>query len=348
MNVKKTLNILGVLLLIVIVVPFVIYAVPMIIGADHSFVVLTASMTPAIAPGDVVVVADRDPATVAEGDVITFTRGGNEVPVTHRVITVVDDAGGLAFETKGDANTDPDASLVPAGNVIGTVILTIPYIGYVVQFTNTPYGFIALVAGPIGLFIASELWTLYRRGAGPTTPPVDRPVENAADLQSEEAEPTASGDGTGAAITVRTLEGAIVPLLAFTVYSAYIAYSLPNELTISVVVAGALSLLVVSLLWLDARRGGAETPVRDSRPDDGADQRKETEAALEDRTRDGEAKSHGTAPDGGVIDPEPVDEGKPEAAASVDDGAARTDPGRTTEPNDETEGDAATRRTVEK
>ena len=253
MNFKRILNVVGVLLLIAIVVPFVIYAVPAVVGADHSFVVLTASMTPAIAPGDVVIVADRDPGTIGEGDVITFTRGDNEVPVTHRVTTVTEGAGGLEFETKGDANGEVDSSLVPAGNVVGTVILTIPYIGYVVQFTNTPYGFVALVVGPIGLFVASELWTLYRRRSA-TNAATDETPESERQTVDEATDAGAAAKSPGFVVTARTLEGAFLPLAVFAAYSGYTATVRLNELTIAVAVGSSISALAVLVLLVSSRR----------------------------------------------------------------------------------------------
>jgi signal peptidase len=261
MNLKRILNVVGVLLLIAIVIPFVIYAMPITVGADHSFVVLTASMTPAIAPGDVVIVADRDPATIGEGDVITFTRGDNEIPVTHRVTAIVESASGVAFETKGDANSDPDASFVPASNVVGTVILTIPYIGYVIQFTNTPYGFAALVAVPIGLFVVSELWTLYRQQSVTVTPDSDHAAAPIIDEGSEDTADTPSGSG-GFVITPRTLEGALLPLLALAIYSSYTVSVRLTEITVSVAVGSVISLLALSVLVVSARRqrNDASTP----------------------------------------------------------------------------------------
>lgn len=265
MKIKRILNVAGVLLLIALIVPFVIYAVPMTVGADHSFVVLTASMTPAIAPGDVVIVADRESTTIVEGDVITFTRGDNEIPVTHRVMTVVDSSEGLAFETKGDANGDSDASLVPAGNVVGMVILTIPYIGYVIQFTNTPYGFAAIVAGPIGLFVVSELWTLYRRHSGTDS----SNTESVGTAATEETVDDAVGskevaDGTDEfVITTHTLEGAFAPLVALVVYSGYTASVRLTELTIGVAVASTITLAALLILLVSARRRDEDvaTPV---------------------------------------------------------------------------------------
>jgi len=181
---RKAANVLGIVLLIAIVAPFAVYAAPEIVGADESFVVLTPSMTPEIAPGDVVIVAERDRTAIVEGDVITFARGGaSDVPVTHRVIDVVDEGGGLAFETQGDANEGPDPGLVPAANLVGAVTLTIPYIGYVIQFAGTRTGFVMLVLLPFGLLAITEIWSVVRdrdeRGRRPRrlqSQPTARPI----------------------------------------------------------------------------------------------------------------------------------------------------------------------------
>ena len=167
MNYEKIVKTLGALLLIALVVPFVIYAAPWVIGADASYVVLTASMTPAISPGDVVIVAEQSPETISEGDIITFNRGDENVPTTHRVIGVAETANGPEFETKGDANEDPDASTVSQDQLIGSVILTIPLIGYVTQFASSTIGFILLVVVPLGLLLATEIYSIVQSNTGP-------------------------------------------------------------------------------------------------------------------------------------------------------------------------------------
>jgi len=149
-----------VVILIAVVAPFVIYAVPQVIGANHSYVVLTASMSPAIETGDVVIVSETDPEAVEAGDVITYVRGENEPPVTHRVVEITTEDGQTSYVTQGDANSDPDSGAVPADNLIGAVVLVIPWIGYVIQFINTPTGFALFVLIPIGLLVISEAWTL--------------------------------------------------------------------------------------------------------------------------------------------------------------------------------------------
>ena len=39
-------NVLGVLIIVAVVAPFVVYAVPSVVGADHGLVILSGSMEP--------------------------------------------------------------------------------------------------------------------------------------------------------------------------------------------------------------------------------------------------------------------------------------------------------------
>ena len=68
MNRTTVSRVLGVIVLIALVAPFLIYAVPGVVGAEHGFVVLTGSMSPAIEPGDVVIVDETDPDAVEMQD----------------------------------------------------------------------------------------------------------------------------------------------------------------------------------------------------------------------------------------------------------------------------------------
>ncbi|SMO82377.1 signal peptidase I [Halorubrum cibi] len=286
---KRFANLLGIALLIAVVAPFVVYAVPAVVGAEYSFVVLTASMTPAIAPGDVVVVDERDAAAIGEGDVITFVRGESEVPVTHRVIGVTGTGGEVAFETKGDANEGPDSALVPASNVLGAVAFSIPYIGYVIQFTDSPAGFTLLVVLPFALLALSEVWSLYgsRTGRGGDSTAAGSAVVDAdADAEAMDTQTTATtaaaatesaqsesdaADEPGFVVTNRTVEGAVGVLLAFVPYAAYTAYTLQTALSIAVAVGTGMTLLMAGVLLVTS--GDGEGPSNDlSRSaDDGGD-----------------------------------------------------------------------------
>ncbi|WP_198665729.1 signal peptidase I [Haloprofundus halophilus] len=155
---RKVLNVLAALLLVGAVAPFVVYAVPQVVGADQSYVVLSASMSPDIQPGDAVVVGSVAPERIAEGDVITFHRSEtSDTPVTHRVVDVERNGAERRFVTKGDANEDVDPAPVAADAVIGRVVLTLPYVGYVSTFADTPVGFVALVLVPFGFLATTEL-----------------------------------------------------------------------------------------------------------------------------------------------------------------------------------------------
>lgn len=161
---RQILNWLGLLLLIAIVVPFVIYAIPGAVGAEGSYVVLSGSMEPSISTGDVVIVDGVEPADIEERDVITYRRNDADTPTTHRVVGINEEGGELSFVTQGDANDQPDASPVPAPQVMGQVVFAIPYIGYVIEFVNTPTGFIALVVAPFALLLLSEVYAILSSG----------------------------------------------------------------------------------------------------------------------------------------------------------------------------------------
>jgi signal peptidase len=272
MNIKKIASALGLVLLIALVVPFVVYAIPGVVGADGSFIVLSGSMEPEISPGDAVVVTETDPAAIGVGDVITFVRSEEGTPVTHRVVGVEESSAGVLFETKGDANGDVDADLVAGTKVIGVVTVTIPYIGYVVQAVNSTAGFVLLVVAPISLLVASELWSLLKAGrdteagagassgdeatpASDEMPNADGATDSVGGDGSEVAVAETDGTGDQAAVTLSPDELGLSALTLALVapYTVYVAFELGTTLSISVAFAAVLSLLAAGGLWLTAR-----------------------------------------------------------------------------------------------
>lgn len=164
----RIVRIVGILLLLAVVLPFVIYAVPQIAGADSSYVVLSGSMQPTMNPGDVVVIESVPASEIEEGDIVTFQREGEPKPTTHRVTEVVQQDGDVAFQTKGDDSESADQQLVTSTQLEGRVPVVagypfvIPLIGHVILFASTQRGFVLLIAVPIGLLILSEIWSLSR------------------------------------------------------------------------------------------------------------------------------------------------------------------------------------------
>lgn len=119
--------------------------------------VLTGSMVPAYPIGSLIYVKETDPNDLELRDVITYSSG--KTIVTHRIVEIVRDDNNpyqLKFRTKGDANNDPDASLVGPADIIGKVAFGIPHLGTIANYIQNPPGlYVTIFAGLalIGLVI---------------------------------------------------------------------------------------------------------------------------------------------------------------------------------------------------
>ncbi|MFH5800111.1 signal peptidase I [Haladaptatus sp. CMAA 1911] len=164
---------------------------PQMVGATGSYVVLSGSMSPTIHAGDVVISRNVETAEIEVGDVIVFQDGS--VPsdrTTHRVVNVVHRDDGVFFETKGDANENPDPNPVPANDVIGRVWFHVPYIGHLVMFAQSRMGLLSLVIVPCLLLVVTEAYSLVSAALGGDS-------EESSEGKSEPAEQSASTpDGT--------------------------------------------------------------------------------------------------------------------------------------------------------
>lgn len=197
---RRVLQATAVLLLLALVLPFAIFAVPQVVGAEHSYVVVSGSMTPAIGVGATVIVNEVPATAIQEGDVITFISGeqatiqggqAGENLITHRVIDVVPTKDGPKFKTKGDANEDSDPGFVSADALVGRVMFSIPYIGHLIVFAGTKLGFVLLVAIPLGLLVLGEVYDLARAARNSqdasTTTDTDEQAETDGGTDTEQA-----------------------------------------------------------------------------------------------------------------------------------------------------------------
>ena len=73
---------------------------------------------------------------------------------THRIVGIAVDG---KITTKGDANNTADMKTVTKREIIGKVIIDIPYVGYVVTTAKQPYGFAVLIISPAGIIIFDEI-----------------------------------------------------------------------------------------------------------------------------------------------------------------------------------------------
>lgn len=154
----------GVLLLLLVVAAGAVLLAAM--GGWRVDTVLSGSMEPAIPVGGVVVTRPVAVSEIGVGEVITYQTGGHLT--THRVVEVVQGPP-RTFVTKGDANEDPDPAPVAAGDVVGVVCLSLPFLGYLGHFVRSPPGFVLLVLVPVFLLLLIETVSLIRQaGKGGT------------------------------------------------------------------------------------------------------------------------------------------------------------------------------------
>lgn len=127
--------------------------------------VLSGSMEPDIKTGSIVGIEEtKDPTAYQKGDVITF-RTEDDLLITHRITEVKQD--GEVYTTKGDANNAADIDPVMSENIVGSYTgFTIPYLGYVLNFTNTAEGaaLLLIVPGVLLLFYSGfMIWQAFRQ-----------------------------------------------------------------------------------------------------------------------------------------------------------------------------------------
>lgn len=109
--------------------------------AFSIYTISSTSMKPALNKYDLVINSKiKDQSNIEIGDIITFISTNMNFqgkPVTHRVEGFsIDEKSRVCYITKGDNNEDRDKSCAKQGNIIGKVIIRIPFVGIV----GTPYG----------------------------------------------------------------------------------------------------------------------------------------------------------------------------------------------------------------
>lgn len=128
-------------------------------------IVQSGSMAPTITTGSTVIV--RPTGDYQTGDIITYGPDTpTQVPTTHRIISSTSTDTGVVYTTKGDANDSPDPQPVREDEIIGEVLLSVTYLGYLLDFARQPVGFALLVGLPAAIIIIDELAVIYREITG--------------------------------------------------------------------------------------------------------------------------------------------------------------------------------------
>lgn len=132
------------------------------VGGIFPLIVLTDSMYPDIQSGDLIFCHTEEPENIKIGDYIAFfdPAGNGTSIVTHSVVGISEQNGGIAWITRGIANNADDTMPVPADKLVGVYKSRISKLGNVVMFMQTTAGLIVCVVCPILLLV---LWDIFRR-----------------------------------------------------------------------------------------------------------------------------------------------------------------------------------------
>ncbi len=155
---KKLINIfyytcIALVAAIALVMLLTIFPVP---GTDFDLrVVQSGSMEPAIRMGSLVLIRPTESPKI--NDIITYRRPNQQTPVTHRIIDIQVENDQTQYITKGDANEVRDMEPVTEEMIMGRVTLTVPLIGYGINFGRTPIGFALLIIVPAVLIGLDEI-----------------------------------------------------------------------------------------------------------------------------------------------------------------------------------------------
>jgi signal peptidase I len=124
-------------------------------GWSHPF-------EPTLHVGDLIIVQGVNPeeikaASYPDGDIIVFHQpyADGEL-IVHRAVAKKEKDGKWYFQTKGDGNKGPDSSTpnIPEDNVVGKVVLRIPWVGHISLLMNNSFGILIIALLLIILIIA--------------------------------------------------------------------------------------------------------------------------------------------------------------------------------------------------
>jgi len=120
------------------------------------YIVKSGSMSPKISIGSIII--DKEEASYKKSDIITFKNDSRVV--THRIINKVVENKKIKYKTKGDANTESDLKLVNKEDILGKVVLVVPFLGYFFIFIKTNLGIFLFVIIPAIFIIFFEIKSL--------------------------------------------------------------------------------------------------------------------------------------------------------------------------------------------
>ncbi|MBT2661854.1 signal peptidase I [Bacillus sp. ISL-45] len=151
-------NLITTILFLLLILMIYIVVSTKISGGEPQFLgyqlktVLSGSMEPTFQTGSIIVVKKTaNSESLKKGDVVTFKSGPYSL-ITHRIKDVIQKDGKLMYQTKGDNNKHADMNALLHENIVAKYTgITIPYLGYLMNFAGSSKGAIFFLIIP-GLF----------------------------------------------------------------------------------------------------------------------------------------------------------------------------------------------------
>lgn len=119
-------------------------------------------MSPTFRAGDLIIIRKCDPATLKEGDIVTFhTIINNEFALnTHRITEIQDLGGARNYVTKGDNNELADIHMIADGDIVGKYVGHLAGFGKVMSFLSSSLGFLLVIVLPLLIFFIYQVYHL--------------------------------------------------------------------------------------------------------------------------------------------------------------------------------------------
>ena len=124
--------------------------------------VQSESMAPTFDENDLIIIQQCDPSTLQVGDIVTFhTIIDNQYALnTHRIVSINEVNGMNSYTTKGDNNELADQHVIADGDIVGKYAFKIPYMGKVMDFLSSTWGFLIVIVLPMLLFFIYQVYHL--------------------------------------------------------------------------------------------------------------------------------------------------------------------------------------------
>lgn len=99
-----------------------------------------SSMEPTLSTNDFLITKKQDCYEL--NDIVTFKREDSHLFTTHRIIEITKNG----YITKGDNNLTTLDPEIKSDEILGKVVVVVPFLGAIVRIVNNPLGFILIMA----------------------------------------------------------------------------------------------------------------------------------------------------------------------------------------------------------